>query len=393
MGGRARRQQNRLMKEANDLTAQQMAENRELQREMIAKYEARQADYEAMEFFNPYENMQNYYADLQNAYVGMENTYEDLGVSTVAAQFQMEQGQQQRADIMSALSGAAGGSGIGALAQSLANQGVLQSRQVAVDLAQQQRQNMMMSAQQQQQIDQMQRATDMQIQQAIAQGAASADMAERGGMSMLQGAEIGRQSTLLGMSAGDYAGANAGVQQAYANQMGAIGMGMNAMSSRMGMWGQIIGGVAGAAGSIGAAKMPMMCIPQGINIDTLDGSIAIENIKPGDFIMGYFGNPVKVLQKHEYLEDPSKERFYKVKFNDGSVVDVCDMHKIKDVRAKDITEDVMSKEIYGGVEFSYDLVTEDIGYRMNGVPVNSMVQEMAELAVQLKINKYGKNRI
>ena len=393
MGSRARRQQNRIMQQANDLTAQQMAENRELQREMIAKYEARQADYEAMEFFNPYENMQNYYADLQNAYVGMENTYEDLGVSTVAAQFQMEQGQQQRADIMSALSGAAGGSGIGALAQSLANQGVLQSRQVAVDLAQQQRQNMMMSAQQQQQIDQMQRATDMQIQQAIAQGAASADMAERGGMSMLQGAEIGRQSTLLGMSAGDYAGANAGVQQAYANQMGAIGMGMNAMSSRMGMWGQIIGGVAGAAGSIGAAKMPMMCIPQGINIDTLDGSIAIENIKPGDFIMGYFGNPVKVLQKHEYLEDPSKERFYKVKFNDGSVVDVCDMHKIKDVRAKDITEDVMSKEIYGGVEFSYDLVTEDIGYRMNGVPVNSMVQEMAELAVQLKINKYGKNRI
>ena len=255
MGGRARRQQNRLMKEANDLTAQQMAENRELQREMIAKYEARQADYEAMEFFNPYENMQNYYADLQNAYVGMENTYEDLGVSTVAAQFQMEQGQQQRADIMSALSGAAGGSGIGALAQSLANQGVLQSRQVAVDLAQQQRQNMMMSAQQQQQIDQMQRATDMQIQQAIAQGAASADMAERGGMSMLQGAEIGRQSTLLGMSAGDYAGANAGVQQAYSNQMGAIGMGMNAMSSRMGMWGQIIGGVAGAAGTIGAAAI------------------------------------------------------------------------------------------------------------------------------------------
>ena len=255
MGGRARRQQNRLMKEANDLTAQQMAENRELQREMIAKYEARQADYEAMEFFNPYENMQNYYADLQNAYVGMENTYEDLGVSTVAAQFQMEQGQQQRADIMSALSGAAGGSGIGALAQSLANQGVLQSRQVAVDLAQQQRQNMMMSAQQQQQIDQMQRSTDMQIQQAIAQGAASADMAERGGLSMLQGAEIGRQSTLLGMSAGDYAGANAGVQQAYANQMGAIGMGMNAMSSRMGMWGQIIGGVAGAAGTIGAAAI------------------------------------------------------------------------------------------------------------------------------------------
>jgi hypothetical protein len=246
---RAERRQERLMADANKLTAQQMAENRELQREMMAKYEARQADYEAMEFFNPYDNMQNYYADLKNAYVGMENQFEDLGVSTVAADFQMQQGQQQRADIMSALSGAAGASGISALAQSLANQGVLQSRQVSVDLAQQQRQNMMMSAQASQQIDQMQRAQQMQIQMAVAQGAASADMAERGGLSMLQGAEISRQSTLLGMSSGDYAGANAGVQAAYGNQMAAVGMGMEAMNARLGMWGQIIGGVASGIGS------------------------------------------------------------------------------------------------------------------------------------------------
>lgn len=232
-----------------DLTAKQMEEQTALQREMMAKYEARQADYEAMEFFNPYENMQNYYADLKNAYVGMENQFEELGVSTVAADFQMQQGQQQRADIMSALSGAAGGSGIGALAQSLANQGVLQSRQVAVDLQQQQRQNMLMSAQAQQQIDQQQRSTQMAIQQAIAQGAASADMAERGGISMLQGAEIGRQQTLLGMSAGDYGGANAGVQAAYANQMGAIGMSSQMLSAQMGMHGQIIGGVAAGIGS------------------------------------------------------------------------------------------------------------------------------------------------
>jgi hypothetical protein len=246
---RAERRQERLMADANKLTAQQMAENRELQREMMAKYEARQADYEAMEFFNPYDNMQNYYADLKNAYVGMENQFEDLGVSTVAADFQMQQGQQQRADIMSALSGAAGASGISALAQSLANQGVLQSRQVSVDLAQQQRQNMLMSAQASQQIDQMQRAQQMQIQMAVAQGAASADMAERGGLSMLQGAEISRQSTLLGMSSGDYAGANAGVQAAYGNQMAAVGMGMEAMNARLGMWGQIIGGVASGIGS------------------------------------------------------------------------------------------------------------------------------------------------
>lgn len=253
MGGKSRRrmqrQQQEIAQQGMDMTAQQMREQTELQREMMAKYEARQADYEQMEFFNPYENMQNYYADLKNAYVGMENQYEDLGVSTAAADFQMQQGAQQRADIMSALSGAAGGSGIGALAQSLANQGVMQSRQVSVDIAQQQRQNMIMSAQAQSQIDQQQRATQMAIQQAVAQGAASADMAERGGLSMLQGAEISRQSTLLGMSAGDYAGSNAGVQQAYANQMGAIGMQSQMLSAQMGMHGQIIGGVASGIGS------------------------------------------------------------------------------------------------------------------------------------------------
>jgi hypothetical protein len=74
-------------------------------------------------------------------------------------------------------------------------------------------------------------------------------MAERGGLSMLQGAEISRQSTLLGMSSGDYAGANAGVQAAYGNQMAAVGMGMEAMNARLGMWGQIIGGVASGIGS------------------------------------------------------------------------------------------------------------------------------------------------
>ena len=117
------------------------------------------------------------------------------------------------------------------------------ARQASVDIAQQQRQNAMMAAQAGQRIDQMQRQTDMQIQQAVAQGAASADMAERGGAAMLQGAEISRQSTLLGMSAGDYGGANAGVQAAFGNQMAAIGMASQMHSAR-------VGAIAGAAGSI-----------------------------------------------------------------------------------------------------------------------------------------------
>ena len=246
MGAKKNRQ---LQRQAQAQADRQFAYNAELQREAMAKYEARQADYEAMQFFNPYENMQNYYADLRNAYEGMENRFEELQVSTAAADFQMEQSAQQRADIMQALTGAAGTSGIAGLAQTLANQGVMAARQASVDIAQQQRQNAMMAAQAGQQIDQMQRQTDMQIQQAVAQGAASADMAERGGLSMLQGAEISRQSTLLGMSAGDYGGANAGVQAAFGNQMAAIGMGAQMHAARMGMFGQIIGGVAQGVGA------------------------------------------------------------------------------------------------------------------------------------------------
>ena len=60
------------------------------------------------------------------------------------------------------------------------------------------------------------------------------------------------------------------------------------------------------------------------------------------------------------------------------------MHRIKGIRSKDITENVISKKIYGGVKFSYDLLTEDLGYRINGVPVNSMIEETAELAQKLK---------
>ena len=60
------------------------------------------------------------------------------------------------------------------------------------------------------------------------------------------------------------------------------------------------------------------------------------------------------------------------------------MHRIKGERSKDITENVTSKEVYGGVEFSYDLLTEDLGYRIDGIPVNSMIEELA-LAISEKL--------
>ena len=159
----------------------------------------------------------------ENPFADMENVFEDITVSQEAARFQMEQATQQRANIMQGLRGAAGASGVAGLAQTLAAQGTLQTRQVATDIARQE------AAQ----------------QQLRAQGAAQVQMAERQGAQMLQQAEFGRRATVLGMEYGELAGARQAEQMAYGNQMAAWGLGAQMQSARMGMYGAIAGGVAG----------------------------------------------------------------------------------------------------------------------------------------------------
>jgi hypothetical protein len=191
-----------------NMTEEQAQKMLEFQKEQQAKLDQQKRIYSEMEFSNPY-------ADIQNYYENMENVAEDLTVSTQAADFQMERGEQQRANIIGTLRDAAGGSGIAALAQTLANQGVLQAAQVSAQIAQQERQNQLMQAQ-----------TANQLQLAERQGMSAADMARRGGEAMLQQAEMSRQSTLLGIEYGGLAGANQAVQGAYANQMSAAQAGM-----------------------------------------------------------------------------------------------------------------------------------------------------------------------
>ena len=225
------------------------------------------------------------------------------------------------------------------------------------------------------------RALEVSQENIQAEGEWAAEMAIMEGDAAVQAAEASQLATLLGMDYGVLAGANQGVSQAMANQMSGLGMQANMYGSQASSTMSTIGGIAGAALS---TKTMFVCIPKGTNIDSVDKTIAIEDIKPGDVVIGYDGSPVKVLQKHEYLEDPTKERFYKVKFDNGSIVDVCDMHRIRGVRSKDITENVTVKEVYGGVEFSYDLLTEDLGYRIDSIPVNSMIEELA-LAISEKL--------
>jgi hypothetical protein len=170
---------------------------REKQQALLKK---QQDEYKAMEFKNPFSNM--------------ENTFEDLTVNQQQAQFQAQQGSQQRANIMQGLRGAAGSSGIAGLAQSLANQGQLQTQQISASIGQQESRNQM----------------------AAAKGASAVQVAQRQGDQWVQQANMDRQATLLGMQMGQTTGANLASQQAQANQM-------NAQMAQNQAWGDSISSV------------------------------------------------------------------------------------------------------------------------------------------------------
>jgi len=79
--------------------------------------------------------------DLSNPYANMENTMEDLTVNTQAADYASQQQAQGMSNIMGSMKGAAGGSGIAALAQSLANQQSQNATQASASIANQEASN------------------------------------------------------------------------------------------------------------------------------------------------------------------------------------------------------------------------------------------------------------
>ena len=86
----------------------------------------------------------NPYKDLNTSF---ENTFEDMTVNQQQAQFQAQQGAQARANLLSNLQGAAGGSGIAGLAQAMANQQQTQTQQISANIGQQEAANQRSSAQ------------------------------------------------------------------------------------------------------------------------------------------------------------------------------------------------------------------------------------------------------
>jgi hypothetical protein len=166
------------------------------QEELLEKEMGR---YKAMKFENPY----------------AENVFEDITVSKEAAEFQMEQAAQQRADVMASFRGAAGTSGVSSLAQSIVNQGQVHTRQVSADIARQEAAN----------------------QKLIAQG----ELQRQKGEDWVQQQEIARNEAILSGAIGGAVGARQMQAQAAQNVLMAEAVGQQQIASSITGLGDVSG--------------------------------------------------------------------------------------------------------------------------------------------------------
>tara|TARA_R100001463_G_scaffold1814_8_gene7780 strand:+ start:14534 stop:15334 length:801 start_codon:yes stop_codon:yes gene_type:complete len=139
--------------------------------------------------------------DTSNLKANMENKMEDLTINQKGMELQNQQGQQQRANILEKMKGSAGGSGIAALAQQMANQGQLASQKSAATIGDQEAANQKAAATE---------ASRLQGEEAA--GAADARN--------LKWKKTGNQ---LAAAAGETAAAGAAKDQASKDQMSAVG--------------------------------------------------------------------------------------------------------------------------------------------------------------------------
>jgi len=160
------------------------------------KREQRQAQAEFNRRMAEYQNL-----DTSNLYSNLENTYEDLTVNQQQADYTRRQQERGFASTMQGLQGAAGGSGIAALAQSLAGQQAQAAERAAVSIGRQESQNQMLSAGQ----------------------AARNQMAEIAGEEKSRGLKREQTETLLGMSQQRLGAANQARQQATQSILGGVG--------------------------------------------------------------------------------------------------------------------------------------------------------------------------
>jgi len=154
----------------------------------------------------------NLYGDVSNPYANMQNTMEDLTVNQQQAQFEAQQGAQQRSNIMNQMAGAAGSSGIAGLAQAMANQGQLATQRASASIGQQESANQRAAAEQAGQIQKLER-----------QGEFKADMTRRAGAEQSRALEKNKTNTLLAMATNRLGTAKTAHQEAQQQMFQGIG--------------------------------------------------------------------------------------------------------------------------------------------------------------------------
>ena len=143
-------------------------------------------------------------------------------------------------------------------------------------------------------------------------------------------------------------------------------------------------GLLGTAAGVGMIKLQFGCLAEGTLIDTPGGPVPVESLSTGDRVIGYAGTPVVVRQLHQYQEDPSASQHLIVRFENGGEVSLSPRHRIGGIPAGELEpgDSVAGHIVTGGrpltgVSRSFDLLTDDDGYRIAGIPVNSMISEIS----------------
>jgi len=139
--------------------------------------------------------------DTSNPYANITNPYANLTVNQQQADFMAQQTQQASANTMSQLRGAAGGSGVAALAQAMANQQTRNLQQASATIGAQEAAN----------------------QRLMAQGAMQTQMARAQGDYLSQRMQANQATTQLSMAQRRKAAADQARQQATGALIGGIG--------------------------------------------------------------------------------------------------------------------------------------------------------------------------
>ena len=172
--------------------------------------------------------------DTSNPYLNMENTMEDLTINQQQAEFEKQQQMQGQANIMGQMRGAAGSSGIAALAQSLANQGSLNAQKASASIGAQEAAN-----------------------QKLERGEASRIQGlEREGDLMSRNMQFGKIDTLMGMAADEVSNAQAMEAAGNAQMMAGIGDAASGLTS-------FAGAMDGNWGGNKTSELPEL--PEGMN--------------------------------------------------------------------------------------------------------------------------------